>query len=148
MIETDLSEVLKLYKLWLEGKEGGVRADISNTDLSGANLSNTDLSGANLRKADLRKADLSGANLRKADLSNTDLSGAGGLKGVARLDFGGWSICVHGARTTIGCVSKDSTWWVKASDDEIVELMRSSKSLEWWEKYGDAVKAVIKATGE
>lgn len=57
-------------------------ADLSRTTLRGANLSGANLSGTNLSKADLRaatlsEADLSGANLRKTDLrEGTKLDGA------------------------------------------------------------------------
>ena len=75
MSPEQLKEILDNHKMWLAGKEGGKRAD-----LSGANLR-----GADLRDADLRGADLSGANLRGANLRGADLSGAD-LRG-ANLDF-------------------------------------------------------------
>ena len=59
-----LAEILAKHKLWLNGEEGGVRAN-----LRGANLSGADLRGANLSGADLSCADLSGANLSCANLS-------------------------------------------------------------------------------
>ena len=49
----ELSIVLEKHALWVKGKEGGERANLSEADLSGANLS----------EADLRRANLSGANL-------------------------------------------------------------------------------------
>jgi Family of unknown function (DUF5758)/Pentapeptide repeats (8 copies) len=69
-----IEETLKKHKLWLEGKEGGVRADLSDANLSGANLSDANLSGANLSDANLSGANLSGADLYRADLSSADLS--------------------------------------------------------------------------
>ncbi len=61
-------------------------ANLSNSDLSGANLNKTilrqanlsgiNLNGANLSEADLKRANLNGANLSEADLSGADLSGA------------------------------------------------------------------------
>lgn len=48
MEQKKLDEILRLHKMWLEGKEGGERAN---------------LQGANLRDADLRDADLRGANV-------------------------------------------------------------------------------------
>lgn len=53
-----LEEILKLHKMWLNGEDGGIRAN-----LSGANLRGVDLEGANLRGVDLEDADLEGANL-------------------------------------------------------------------------------------
>jgi uncharacterized protein YjbI with pentapeptide repeats len=82
----NLPEILEKHKLWLEGKEGGVRANLSDADLSGAylsgaylsdaNLSDADLPGAYLFDANLSRANLSGANLSGAYLSGADLSGA------------------------------------------------------------------------
>ena len=110
MTQTELNKVLELHKMWMDGKEGGVRADLSDADLSDAdlsyahlrnanlrdaNLSCADLScanlrGANLKYADLRYAVLSGANLRSANLRSADLRGAdlrdADLRG-ANLDF-------------------------------------------------------------
>ena len=89
MTQTELTEIVRLHKLYLigdaEGKKANLReanlreADLRGADLRGANLSwadlrGTNLSGANLREADLRGADLRGANLREANLSGADLS--------------------------------------------------------------------------
>lgn len=75
MIEMDMSlnlkEILEKHRKWLNGEEGGERADLSGEDLSGADLVN-----ANLRYANLRNANLSRANLLDADLNGANLSGA------------------------------------------------------------------------
>ncbi len=81
MTPEKLAEILAAHKLWLNGEEGGVRANLSGANLSGADLSGADLreanlSGANLHKADLSGADLSWANLSGADLGEANLSGA------------------------------------------------------------------------
>lgn len=68
MKPTELSEILKKHKLWLEGKEGGQRADLRGAYLRDADLRDADLRCADLRYADLRCADLRGAYLRGADL--------------------------------------------------------------------------------
>ena len=52
--EAELTEILKLHRMWLSDEENGKRA--------------------NLRYANLRGADLGDANLRGADLSNANLS--------------------------------------------------------------------------
>jgi hypothetical protein len=80
-----IEETLEKHKLWVEGKEGGVRADLSSANLSGADLSRADLSGAYLSGADLSGANLSGAYLYGADLSRADLSGAN----LSRADLSG-----------------------------------------------------------
>lgn len=63
MTQEELNEVLEKHKLWLEDKEGGVKANLSNADLRYANLRNADLSDADLRYANLSNADLRYANL-------------------------------------------------------------------------------------
>ena len=80
MDSNELKVIMKKHLKWLNGKEGGEKADLSHADLREANLREADLRGANLREADLR-----GANLREADLSHADLRGAD-LSG-ANLDF-------------------------------------------------------------
>ena len=77
----NLKETLKKHKMWLNGEEGGERANLINANLSGVNLSGVNLSNAdlrytNLRGANLRGADLSGADLNNANLRNADLRGA------------------------------------------------------------------------
>ena len=104
MTKTELNKVLKLHKMWIDGKEGGIRADLRDADLRGATLRGADLSGANLRGANLRGADLGDvdlryANLRGADLRDVDLKGAdlrGADLGDADLDFSCWSLWCGG----------------------------------------------------
>ena len=64
----NLNEVLEAHKKWLNGEDGGERAD-----LSGANLREVDLSGAALNRAYLHGANLSGANLMGAYLHRANL---------------------------------------------------------------------------
>ena len=80
MNKEQLNDILEKHKKWLDGEEGGERADLRGADLRGA-----DLSYANLRYANLGDADLSDANLRYANLSDANLKGAD-LRG-ADLDF-------------------------------------------------------------
>lgn len=58
MTREELSEVLRLHKMWLDGDENGKRADFEGADLKWADL----------REANLQWADLRGANLRETDL--------------------------------------------------------------------------------
>ena len=84
--ELELKDILEKHSLWLAGDPNGVRADLREADLRGANLYGADLREANLYGADLygadlewtnlRKADLRGANLREADLYGANLYGA------------------------------------------------------------------------
>jgi len=76
-ISTDeLKIILDKHALWLEGGEGGERADLHYADLHYADLSSANLRDADLRYADLRYANLSSANLSSADLRDADLSSA------------------------------------------------------------------------
>ena len=77
----ELKEILRLHQDWLNGIKGGLRANLSDAYLRGANLSDANLSdaylrGANLSDANLSDANLRGSNLRGADLSDADLSDA------------------------------------------------------------------------
>ena len=62
--------------MWLNGEEGGERANLINANLSGVDLSEADLNGVNLSNADLRYTNLRGANLSGADLNNANLRNA------------------------------------------------------------------------
>ena len=57
MTTDDLKRVVEKHGLWLAGKGGGKRADLSWANLPGADLSGADLSGADLSGADLSGAD-------------------------------------------------------------------------------------------
>ena len=81
----ELKDILNKHALWLRGDQYGVRADLSYSNLYGANLSYSNLYGANLSDADLYGADLSYSNLYGANLSDADLSGAD-LRGASFSD--------------------------------------------------------------
>ena len=68
MTSEEIKKVLDLHKKWINGEDGGKRADLSGADLSGA-----DLRKADLRKAALSEAALSEAALREANLCGADL---------------------------------------------------------------------------
>lgn len=80
MKANELKKILELHAKWLNGEEGGKRADLGHADLSHADLSYADLSDARLGGADLSGANLRGVDLRGADLREADL-------GEADLDF-------------------------------------------------------------
>lgn len=65
----ELDEILRKHKLWLEGEEGGERADLTGAVLTGAVLTRADLTGADLTGADLTGADLTDAVLTRATVS-------------------------------------------------------------------------------
>ena len=77
--QEELDKIIEQHKHWLnEDCEGweGMKADLCDADLCGANLRDADLCGANLCGADLCDANLRGADLCGADLCGADLCGA------------------------------------------------------------------------
>jgi len=78
MTRAELLAILDKHRKWVNGEDGGERANLSGVDLRDAdlreaNLCDANLTEANLRGANLAEANLSGANLRGADLSGADL---------------------------------------------------------------------------
>lgn len=69
MTTETLNEILNAHRKWLDGAEGGRRANLRGVNLRGVDLSDVNLRGVDLSGADLRGADLRGVNLRDADLS-------------------------------------------------------------------------------
>lgn len=51
MNATEISEVLRKHKMWLNDEEGGERADLTGANLRGANLTGANLLYANLSGA-------------------------------------------------------------------------------------------------
>ena len=97
----NLKEILKKHKMWLNGEEGGERANLINANLSGVNLTGVDLSeadlnGVNLSNADLRYTNLRGANLSGADLNNANLRNAD-LRGADLRDANLWNVNLRNA---------------------------------------------------
>lgn len=68
-----LADILRKHEMWLNGEEGGERADFSGANLEGADLEYAILEGANLEGANLSYANLEYAILEGADLEDTDL---------------------------------------------------------------------------
>lgn len=71
-----LLRTLTAHHLWLQGDSDGVRADLSDENLSDVNLEGRDLSHVSLANAKLSGARLRGTKLVGADLTGADLSGA------------------------------------------------------------------------
>ncbi len=76
-----LQEILDKHRKWLNGEEGGERADLRGAGLQRVNLQKANLQWVDLQRADLRWTDLRGADLRRADLQGADLQRAD-LRGV------------------------------------------------------------------
>lgn len=73
MTTEQLKEILEAHEKWLNGKEGGEKANLCNANLRGADLRYAKLCNADLLDADLCGANLCGANLRGADLRGANL---------------------------------------------------------------------------
>ena len=71
-----LLRTLTAHHRWLQGENGGVRADLSGARLRGAKLVGADLTGADLSGANLTGSNLSSASLTEANLIEADLSSA------------------------------------------------------------------------
>jgi hypothetical protein len=152
--QTKINEILEKHKLWLEGREGGVRANLSGKKLYSKNLQGVDLRNANIIDADLRDANLTGTDLRDANLTGTDLTNANlccaNLQGVdfrgANLRFANltgtnliiinlpiWEVYIYENTVRIGCKHHNHDEWLNFNDDEIHRM--HSDALEWWNEY-------------
>lgn len=58
-----LREVLEKHKKWLNGEDGGERADLREANLRWADLRGVDMRCTDIRWADIRWADIRGVNL-------------------------------------------------------------------------------------
>ena len=74
--EQELKEILEKHEKWLNGEEGGSRADLSYANLTNVNLTNANLYRANLYNASLYRANLTNVNLTNANLYNANLYNA------------------------------------------------------------------------
>ena len=126
----ELKTILKKHMMWLNGEDGGERADLRGSDLSRSDLSGSvlrgsdlrwsDLSGSDLRGSDLRWSDLSGSVLRGSDLRGSDLRGSD-LRGSDLR----WSEGLEYAKNLfypIACPEKGEYTAFKKADEKIVEL--------------------------
>ena len=154
----ELKEIMRLHRLWLDGADSGVLADLSNADLSnadlrGADLSNADLSNAdlryaNLRGADLSNADLSNANLRGANLSNADLSNAdlryaiGDGSIIRTIQTGVYVVVIFGQSVSIGCQSHNWSDWMMFNDTSIYN-MDGQNAVDFWRIWRPILTAIM-----
>ncbi len=143
MNANQLSEIIRLHRLWLDGADSGVLADLryvdlSNADLRGANLSNADLSNADLRYADLRYA-----NLSNADLSNADLRYAIGNGSIIRtIQTGVYVVVICGQSVSIGCQSHDWSDWMMFNDTSI-HNMDGQNAVDFWRIWRPILTAIM-----
>ena len=158
MNERELRQVLEQHVLWLEGKDGGRRADLREVNLRGTDFRDTNLRGADFMGADLRNADLGGADLRGADFMGADFMGANlmgaNLMGVDLRDVVGNGIEIkHSSEyhyhlswtkdtLAIGCKQYLIEDWNSFSDEEIDTMAHGA--LDWWKEYKDEVMELVK----
>jgi len=161
-----LAEILRKHDLWLEGQEGGERADLRSANLCYANLSYANLCYANLSYANLRSANLSYANLcyanlsyanlryanlRSANLSYANLSenqmefATGNMSNIKTIQVGVYAVTYTAKVMQIGCQQHDiKDWW--KFDDETIDNMERGTSLDWWKVWKPILKKIIKAS--
>ena len=60
MNEIELKDIVIKHKMWLEGRDGGVRANLTRANLRRANLTGANLTSANLTGVNLTDANLTG----------------------------------------------------------------------------------------
>jgi hypothetical protein len=170
MEQLELNLILEKHKKWLNNRNVGERADLSDANLRDADLSGADLRGADLRGADLRGAYLSGAYLSGADLRGAYLSGAylsgadlrgaylsgADLRGADLSDAYGNGSEIHTVQTNrwtvvytdtvmqIGCELHDIKDWMKF-DDERIEQMDAA-ALNWWKSWKPIIIEMFKQT--
>ena len=157
MTQAELEEVLRKHALWLEGLDGGERANLTRAILTRANLRRADMEGANLTRANLTHASLTNANLkganladaslRDADLTNANLTRAnllgvvGNMCEIKSLQLQGWPATYTAEILQIGCqrhLIKD--WW-GFSDEKISNM--DALALEWWRKWKEILRQII-----
>jgi len=158
----ELKEILELHKKWLNGEEGGARADLSNANLSNANLSNANLSNANLSNANLSNANLSNANLRSADLRFANLSYAnlsyadlrsadlrsanlrsaiGEMRSLRSFQIEKYMVSYTDSILNIGCQSHTIEEWGNFDDEQISNM--DDGALKWWGKWKPIIFQII-----
>jgi len=165
----DVRCIVVEHKKWLAG-DGGSRADLSGRDLQGmsfygknlreANFCGADCCGVDFRRSNLSSAILDSSNCTYADFRACDLTGAdfhkttiteanfdGAIDGrMARLDFGGLSICVRSNKTSIGCRVEDNDNWLKWEPKDVDDS--GNGAFRFWATHGDIIKAVIRSVME
>ena len=140
--QEELNKILELHKMWLNGEDSGISADLIGVNLRHTNLIGADLRNANLREADLRYADLEYANLIGADLSYC----VGNNKEIKSLQLGTYDVAFTKNILCVGCQSHTLKEWKAFTDEEIAKM--DDNALEWWKKWKDTLITIIKKTYE
>ena len=140
--QEELTEILELHQKWLNDK-GGIRANLSNNDLYGANLYGTNLCNANLKDANLKGSDLSHANLKGANLSGAKLLRTiGDMQSVKSFQVEKYMITYTDTILNIGCKSYTIDEWNNFTNKEISDM--DNGAVEWWTKWKPIIMQIIK----
>ncbi len=123
-----LNEVIRLHGLWRKGASGGVRADLSDCDVSRLNMSRANLSDANLAYANLSRANmtcvnLEGANLSRANMTDVNLSDAN-MTGVNLSRANMTGVNLEGANLT-GVNLSDANLWDCVGNSKEIKTMQT-----------------------
>lgn len=74
--QEELDKILELHRKYLTGEEGGVKANLSYTDLAELNLNKRDLIDINISHSNLRNTKFFCSNLIRVDFYDSNLEGA------------------------------------------------------------------------
>jgi hypothetical protein len=72
----ELEKLLGKHRLWIDGKEGGERLDLSGKKLRRADFSDCDLKGSIFREVEAIGVDFSGADLENTSFENANVTNA------------------------------------------------------------------------
>jgi len=158
----ELKAVLKKHQLWLEGEDGGERADLSRRDLrrasmdgfnlNGAILNGASMNGASMDGASMNRASMDEASINRASMNRASMDGAsmnraildgatGNMVEIKSIFLETWPIAYTADVMQIGCQRHLITeWW--AFDDASIDIMDSG-ALDWWRKWKPVLQQII-----
>lgn len=73
MTQEELDEVIRKHKLWLNGEEGGERANLIDKDLRGLDMDGADMRDARMEHVDMRYASMRNADMRNAHMRDANM---------------------------------------------------------------------------
>ncbi len=134
----------------------------SNCELVGAYVYYSDFSDCRLTKCNVKLAEFEYCNFNRSDWYDTDFDNTRKFVGcsivgvtnheyefscvpMCRLDFGVWPVTITRTMTQIGCQKRPNEFWLTVEDGARELDQMNSHAIEWWRKYGTAIKAAIQA---
>ena len=104
LTQSEIREKLQKHNRWLNGENGGEKADLRHSDLRHSDLRDSNLHGSDLHDSNLSYSNLSYSNLSDSDLRDSDLHGSdlrySNLHG-SDLDFSCWPLWCGGLNVKI-----------------------------------------------